>query len=244
VQPGDTLASIAIDQGTAASTLVSLNGIPRNAELTPGQVLLIMDSPPGELPCGDILVPANRQHALGEFCAPSALSTLASQYVVTAPQRLTPEAASALVQMLDDARDAGFDLYVSSSYRSWQEQEALFQYWVDLLGLERASRESARAGYSEHQLGTTADITSPSVNWQLDPSFADTPEGAWLAEHAADYGFVMSYPEDGEPVTGYIYEPWHFRYVGTEIAREVEESGKTLIEVLMYHWALDHGSGG
>ena len=102
----------------------------------------------------------------------------------------------------------------------------------DMTGEVVAERESARAGHSEHQLGQTVDVTSAAVGWQLSQDLGATPEGVWLHAHLAEFGFALSYPPGMEETTGYIYEPWHLRYVGTSCAAEWQASGLTLIEVL------------
>jgi D-alanyl-D-alanine carboxypeptidase len=95
---------------------------------------------------------------------------------------------------------------------------------------------SARPGHSEHQLGTTADISNADVGYRLTEEFGETPAGRWLAENAWRYGFVLSYPEGAEAVTGYKYEPWHFRWVGEAAAAAVRDSGLTLHEWLLREW--------
>ena len=147
-------------------------------------------------------------------------------------QLLRKEAADALVAMLQAARAGGHELRVRSTYRSYEEQAVTFQYWITQLGEEEASRFSAPAGHSEHQLGTTVDLTSAGVGWQLVQSFGQTPEGEWLAAHAHEHGFALSYPQGGEEITGYAYEPWHFRYIGRGPAESWAQSELTLIEFL------------
>jgi len=149
-----------------------------------------------------------------------------------AGQSLRAPAAGPLVQMLAAARAQGVELRVRSSFRSYQEQQRTFQFWIDQLGEAQARRESAPPGNSEHQLGTTADVISASVGWELITSFGDTPEGKWLAAHVQEFGFAISYPPDGEAVTGYIYEPWHIRYLGKPCATEWKASGKVLVKFL------------
>ena len=98
---------------------------------------------------------------------------------------------------------------------------------------------SARPGHSEHQLGTAIDFRSAddaTPPWQLD-DFADTDAGGWLRDHAWEYGFVLSYPRGEAAETCYSYEPWHFRYVGRDIARAVHDSGETLRRYLWEHYA-------
>ena len=141
-----------------------------------------------------------------------------------------------LAALREAAVEAGMYLAVQSAYRSYSYQEDTFAYWVDLDGYEAALASSARPGHSEHQLGTVIDFRSADgpAAWDL-ADWATTPEGAWLQDNAAEYGFVMSYPKDSRDVTCYIYEPWHYRYVGRETARAVAESGLTLREWL-WEW--------
>ena len=145
---------------------------------------------------------------------------------------LRAEAAGALSRMLSAATAAGYDIRVRSAYRSYAEQERTFAYWVSVLGEAEARRVSAEAGHSEHQLGTAADLTTSDVGYDLTETFGDTPAGRWLADNAHIYGFALSYPAGAEPVTGYAYEPWHYRYVGTDHAQSWRASGLTLVEYL------------
>jgi zinc D-Ala-D-Ala carboxypeptidase len=117
-----------------------------------------------------------------------------------------------LFAMVEAARQEGIVLDLSSTYRSYTYQEGLFEYWVDQLGQEEAERVSARAGSSQHQLGTTIDFGS------ITDAFADHPAGIWLAEHAWKYGYSLSYPRGWEESTGYKYEPWHFRWISRPAA--------------------------
>lgn len=113
-----------------------------------------------------------------------------------------------LRKMARAALDDGIKLLVSSTYRSYDYQERLFNYWVSVDGLEEAERESARPGTSQHQLGVAIDFGS------IDDSFAQTKMGAWMYNHAAEYGWSLSFPKDHEDVTGYRWESWHFRFIG------------------------------
>jgi D-alanyl-D-alanine carboxypeptidase len=147
-------------------------------------------------------------------------------------QQLRRPAADALVQMLTDARIAGLSIKVNSGFRSYQYQAQVFQGEVAAYGCAKALLESALPGHSEHQLGLAADLTSADVGWDLQDKFGDLPEGRWLLTHAAQYGFVLSYPQGREGITGYIYEPWHFRYVTVPVAQAIVVSGKTPTEYL------------
>lgn len=148
-------------------------------------------------------------------------------------------AAQALRDFLAAGRAAGMDLEVASAWRDWATQETLFEDKVNRVmsetGLEReqaeeiAADEVARPGTSEHQLGLAVDIISNDYPW-LDEGWADTAEAAWLEEHCAEYGFILRYPPDKSELTGIIWEPWHFRYVGKEAAVYIMENGLCLEE--------------
>ena len=137
---------------------------------------------------------------------------------------------SDLVALRDAARSAGRPLVIVSAYRSYAQQVLTFDYWVGIGGYAQALRTSARPGHSEHQLGTTIDFGDGSAApWEYD-DWAATPTGAWLAQHAAEFGFVMSYPKGKSAVTCYDYEPWHYRWVGRALALPVTTSGRSLRE--------------
>lgn len=123
-----------------------------------------------------------------------------------------------LVALRDAASQAGARLVLLSTYRSYALQEITFDYWVKVGGYAQALRTSARPGHSEHQLGTVIDFGDGSAApWEY-ADWATTPTGAWLKQHAAEFGFVMSFPKGGTPVTCYDYEPWHYRWVGRDVA--------------------------
>tara|TARA_B100000029_G_scaffold516773_1_gene633996 strand:- start:4197 stop:5036 length:840 start_codon:yes stop_codon:yes gene_type:complete len=180
-----------------------------------------------------LLLRADKEMALPDGYEPEVVK-LPLEYILQGwtEQYLIPEVANAAMDLIDAAKKEGHDIVIRSSYRSYQEQEWTFAYWVKELGLEQAKRESAVPGHSEHQLGQAIDLTSESVNWELKEEFGSTPEGIWIDQNLHKFGFALSYPRDKEEITGYIYEPWHLRYVGRACSEEWYESGKTLIEVL------------
>ena len=96
-----------------------------------------------------------------------------------------------------------------------------------------ANRVSAVPGTSEHQTGLTIDVSSPSAGNALEEAFGHTEEGQWLAQRAPEFGFIIRYPEGAEDITGYVYEPWHIRYVGKDLAPDIADSGLTLEEYSM-----------
>ncbi|HEX5040193.1 MAG TPA: M15 family metallopeptidase [Candidatus Limnocylindria bacterium] len=142
-------------------------------------------------------------------------------------------AATDLRTLLWAARSVGRPLRIISAYRSYEAQISVFNDWVAKAGYEAALRGSARPGHSEHQLGTTLDVThlGGAVPWSY-TDWAAHPTGAWLRDNAWRYGFVMSYPKGAFARSCYDYEPWHYRYVGRTMAAQVRESGLTLREWL------------
>ncbi len=176
----------------------------------------------------------NKQHSLDEDYAPDDLVTVEVPTILENPEvnQLREVAADALKAMFDKAEESGIYLYARSGYRSYQTQVQLFQNYAAEHGEEAANRYSARPGQSEHQTGLVMDVTSESVNYQLTDSFGETEEGKWVSEHAHEFGFIIRYPQGAEDITGYIYEPWHLRYLGVDMATKVYESGLTYEEYL------------
>jgi zinc D-Ala-D-Ala carboxypeptidase len=132
------------------------------------------------------------------------------------------------------ARKAGKGIAVRSAYRSYSQQQAVFNGWVAKSGYEQALLYSARPGHSEHQLGTTIDFRSSASTtppWGY-ADWATTPSGAWMQDNAWKYGWVNSYPKGKTGQVCYGYEPWHWRYIGRDLAKEVHESGLTLRKFL------------
>ncbi len=136
------------------------------------------------------------------------------------------EAAGPLWEMIAAAKKDGIKLWMTSGYRSYYDQQYIYNGYVKRDGQEKADTYSARPGHSEHQTGLAYDLND------LDHDFGDTPEGQWVAENCHKYGFILRYPKGKEEITGYMYEPWHIRYLGVEKATEVYESGLCLEEFL------------
>lgn len=183
---------------------------------------------PGEI---DVLV--NRVNNLPDTYIPEDLVKLTEvPTVLSNPEvnQLRLPAYDALKLLFAGAKDAGYDLYARSGYRSYNTQTSLYSSYVENHGQEAADTFSAKPGQSEHQTGLSMDITSESMSYQLSETFGDTDEGKWVSENAHKYGFIIRYPKDKENVTGYMYEPWHIRYLGVDMATEVYESGLTLEE--------------
>jgi D-alanyl-D-alanine carboxypeptidase len=157
-------------------------------------------------------------------------------------------AASYLLEMIDDAAADGIDLLIVSTYRSQEYQKENFERSVaDRMasGMDYDSayadtlREVTLPGYSEHNAGLAADIMSPDYTSMDDDGFKNTEAYAWLIEHAADYGFILRYPEGKEDITNIIFEPWHYRFVGVYYAKEITAEGVTLEEYFAENGWLD-----
>jgi zinc D-Ala-D-Ala carboxypeptidase len=144
------------------------------------------------------------------------------------------DVAAPLKTMFDAAKQDGHDLMVGSAYRSAALQQIYFDSYAAASGAEAANQYSAHPGQSEHQTGLAVDISTVSRNCYLDQCFTSTPDGMWLAEHAHLYGFALRYPRGKELITGYQFEPWHYRYLGIDLATALHDSGLTLDESWPY----------
>lgn len=160
----------------------------------------------------DLLVLVDKKHPLPSDYEPSDLAPLrAPAFDVTRNDlRFRKVYLPALTAMIAAAKKDKVRITLSSSYRSWVYQRDLFDRYTKQDGLATAERYSARPGASQHQLGTALDFGS------VTPEYAKTQEGQWVNEHAGEYGFSLSYPQGLEALTGYVWEPWHFRYIGKQ----------------------------
>jgi zinc D-Ala-D-Ala carboxypeptidase len=144
---------------------------------------------------------------------------------------LRQEASAAVVALFAAASaEAGLQLQSQSSYRGYETQLTVYTRELALHGQAFVDTDTARPGYSEHQTGLAIDISSVPSVCALTACFGETPHGQWLAANAWRFGFNLSYPADKTQVTGYAYEPWHFRYVGVELATEMHRTGVTTLE--------------
>lgn len=137
---------------------------------------------------------------------------------------MVQEAAQAIQKMYNAALSDGVSLAISSAYRSESYQAYLYNGYVASYGQAVADTLSSRPGYSDHQTGLTADFVEGGAA-DLTEAFKDTASGMQLQEHAHEYGFIMRYPQGKDAITGYEYEPWHFRYIGVENATAVYNAG-------------------
>lgn len=176
-----------------------------------------------------LLVLVNEEHKMPD----STDDGVVEQYGITLDSR----ALEAYGQMYQAAAQDGITLWIASGYRSPELQAQLYQQEIDMNmengmteneAVEAADRAVQKPGYSEHNTGLAMDFNT------VTDSFKDTDTYAWLMEHAQEYGFILRYPEDKEDITGIMYEPWHFRYVGVEHAKKMNELNMCLEEYVEY----------
>ncbi|TCJ02895.1 M15 family metallopeptidase [Cytobacillus praedii] len=163
-----------------------------------------------------------------DLVRPNVLFSFGDQDIEKAYMR--QDAATALEKMFEEAKKLGIHLFAVSGYRSYNRQIQVYKAEVNKFGEEKAALAVAVPGTSEHQTGLTMDLSSQSAKFELSEQFGETPEGKWIAANAHLYGFILRYPKGKEGITGYKYEPWHFRYVGKEAATIIYKKGWTLEE--------------
>lgn len=186
------------------------------------------------------LLLTNVSHPLPEGYAPELASVGSNSR--NGEQFMDERVADAMLQMVAAAKSDGIDLAVRSAYRSTREQASLFNsmkqsYLNQGLSEEQALAETKKwrnvPGTSEHETGLCADIVGAAdINADLVPALSEREWAKWLKEHAADYGFILRYPEGKTDVTGTSFEPWHYRYVGVEDAQKITAQGVCLEEYL------------
>lgn len=186
----------------------------------------------------ELLAFVTQQFSLPEFYVPADLTPLSDYFdsSVTLNQDLYLRqiVIDSLKHLLSEMNAAGLYPSIISAYRSYGEQSLAWKWWESQYP-GRVAIMSARPGYSEHQLGTTVDFGSPALDNLFHVDFANTPEGVWLTNNAHRFGFTLSYPDNSYYITGFKYEPWHFRYVGTTMATELFNSGQILTS-----WQLEN----
>lgn len=188
------------------------------------------EEPESDLPDVDLtsweMMLVNTENPLDENYAPPETTTLANDCVVDS------RIADALTQFAEAAQAEGLPVYLSSGYRSYSEQQYLYQRKIGQgYSAEEAAKIVAVPGTSEHQTGLCCDITDYYRELK-DSSLEDTDTYKWMKEHCQEYGFIVRFPSDKQDITGIIYEPWHFRYVGVEAATYMMENNLCLEEFI------------
>ena len=169
----------------------------------------------------------NKYNGLTENFVSNNLEKIPSEYCkdAKAEEFLTKDALDAYKEMLSAAQAEGYDLLVNSAYRSYKDQEEVYQTYYNLYGEAYVKKYAARPGYSEHQTGLALDVASKSNS-----IFEQSKEFTWMKENAYKYGFVLRFPKNKVDITGFKYEAWHYRYVGKDIAKYMYDNDLTFDE--------------
>jgi D-alanyl-D-alanine carboxypeptidase len=185
----------------------------------------------------DLLVLVDKGHALPKSFVPPDLVRLSGFSLPTSRSgmKLRSVLIDDLLQLSAACKAAGASLTISSAYRSYATQEALFAADLEKKPKEEVEQDLAVPGHSQHQLGTAIDLGS------IDTSFDDTPSGRWMRENAWRYGFSLSYPKGGQRITGYTWEPWHFRYVGRAAAALIRDYFADSQQIFLAWYDLKRG---
>jgi D-alanyl-D-alanine carboxypeptidase len=195
------------------------------------------------LPGEGLLTVVTRQYAISRDYHPTDLVPLEDYLPVTVtlgyPTKVRRVIIEPLITMISAMTAEGLQPTILSGYRSYATQSIAWSKWLQLEP-ERAAIISAPPGFSEHQLGATLDFGSPELpdivgqeGIQFHTYFYQTSEGVWLAAHAHEYGFTLSYPREAFDLTGFYYEPWHYRYVGVDLATRLKNQSITLTQFLL-----------
>ncbi|MES2856010.1 MAG: M15 family metallopeptidase [Bdellovibrionota bacterium] len=250
------LISLTATPALADNKTASFNSSP-SCKIGTGQVAI----PSGDQMGFNLLTPVSKRELLAGTFAPSNLVDIPWEYIspeqlakikpVNQPEMMRSDALRSLEIMLDEARRSGVEILVHSAYRSFGTQCLVFN---NKLKIERSSlphlhesdaigsvnKRSAFPGQSEHQLGAVVDLVTniPGLGYKLEWQLDTTPAYAWLKANAHQYGYVLSYPRgaqtmsDPHPQTGYIYEPWHWRYIGEQDAQNYNRCLKRMSMII------------
>lgn len=177
------------------------------------------------------LMLTNKFYSLDSNYDSSNMVSISNQYSYGDNQMITEDTFDAFKNMFNDAKSEGLTLIINSSYRSYENQEEIYNYYKNVKGQTYADSMAAKPGFSEHQTGYAIDIQTYG---STSSTFEEFDEFKWLNENAYKYGFILRYPKDKEYLTGYDYESWHFRYVGIEAATYIHENNITFDEYYAY----------
>lgn len=179
----------------------------------------------------EMTVIANKWHYLGDY-EPTNLVTIDRKYgLARYEQQLKQETYDAFIKMYEAAKKDKVNIYITSAYRSYPYQVQIYSGYLKSDSLEKVDTYSSRPGHSDHQTGLACDILSYGYNFD---TFEKSQAFKWLSENAEKYGFILRFPKDKEDITGYMYESWHYRYVGEEIAKYIKDNKLTYEEYYAY----------
>jgi D-alanyl-D-alanine carboxypeptidase len=195
------------------------------------------------VPSDDLHTLVTAEFGISADYIPSDLVNIANYFPLQVTRgydtRIRRVALEPLIRMIIDMQRVGLQPEIISGYRSFSAQAITWAKWLEREP-DRAAIISVPPGHSEHQLGTTIDFGSPELadiigeeDVDFHTYFYKTSEGIWLAEHAHEYGFTLSYPLDSLEITGFYYEPWHYRYIGAELATQLHEINLSLTQYLL-----------
>lgn len=187
----------------------------QEADITKGNLLLV-----------------NKFYQLNESYTPDNITNIKNWYC-HGEQKGTKEAYDAFINMYNEALKSEIKIFINSSYRNYQSQEAIYNQLKTTYGSKRADSQAARPGHSEHETGLAFDVFTEKNS--STENFKDSNAYAWLQEHAHEFGFIERYPENKEYLTGYAFEAWHWRYVGKETATQIHEEQITFDEYYAYY---------
>ncbi|MDD4187333.1 MAG: M15 family metallopeptidase [Bacilli bacterium] len=176
------------------------------------------------------LMLVNKYNYLEEDYEPKAITTIPSTYAYEG-NKINEEVLVAFRNLAEEAKIAGHTILINSSYRDYNSQKEVWESRKSLYGTRQADAYAARAGYSEHQTGYAIDVAD---FYDINDKFGETESFLWMKENCYSFGFILRYPEDKEKITGYSYEPWHYRYVGKEVAEKIKNLEITFDEYYAY----------
>ena len=179
----------------------------------------------------DTLMIVNKHYKIENNYKPDNLVTVLSEHGY--PNKIRADVYEEFKKMYNAAKNDNVSIFIASPYRSYSDQNALYTYYVNTDGKQNADTYSARPGFSEHHTGLAMDLI-PEYGLDLD-TFENSDGFKWMQENAYKYGFILRYPKDKEYITGYIYEPWHYRYVGISAATTIKNEGLTFEEYYEYY---------
>jgi len=177
------------------------------------------------------LILVNKFYYLDNTYNSDSMVNVSNQHSYGKDQKLTNETYNAFINMFKAAKSENLTLIINSSYRSYEEQKEIYDYYNTLKGENYANKIAARPGHSEHQTGMSIDIQTYGSN--ID-TFEEFDEFKWLKDNAHKYGFILRYPKGKEYLTGYEYESWHYRYVGIDVATYIYQNNITFDEYYAY----------